>query len=226
MVHIFQLICTRFFLLFFQTHQISLDASQTPPAYIRKTHQKRSRKTWCMYRSVLTIVTKQTFHWQLWVESGEKFQKDTFQFSEKTHLGVSVTARMIRVTPSLPQTVGINALVTQQLSVEGKRITLSYTLSMAQGGNSKKHIFLQRCAAKHYNLLCQTEDPKGRVLVCLELLALVWFIFDKDQGLWQPRPHVRGEMRGGGRGKRFKLYFDKTFLIFAFFRLHHSKKRS
>ena len=82
------------------------------------------------------------------MESGEKFQKDTFQFSEKTHLGVSVIARMIRVTLSLPQTVGINALVTQQLSVEGKRITLSYTLSMAQGGNSKKHIFLQQIRCK------------------------------------------------------------------------------
>ena len=30
---------------FLQTHQISLDASQTPPAYIQKTQQKRSRKT-------------------------------------------------------------------------------------------------------------------------------------------------------------------------------------
>ena len=30
---------------FLQTHQISLDASQTPPAYTRKTHQKRFRKT-------------------------------------------------------------------------------------------------------------------------------------------------------------------------------------
>ena len=113
----------------------------------------------------------------------KNFKKIRFSFLKKTHLGVSVTAQMTRVTLGLPQTVDTNVLVTQQLSVEGKRITLSYTLSMAQGGNSKKHIFLQRCAAKHYNLLCQTEDPKGRLLVCLELLALVWFIFDKDQGL-------------------------------------------
>ena len=41
---------------------------------------------------------------------------------------------MTRVTLGLSLTVDITALVTPQLSVEGKKTTLSYTRSMAQGG--------------------------------------------------------------------------------------------
>ena len=85
---------------------------------------------WLLLQSKLFIGS---FEWN-WVK---KIQKDSVQFSNKTYLGVSVTAQMTRVTLGLSQTVDTNALVTQQLSVEGKRTTLTYTLSMAQGGNSK-----------------------------------------------------------------------------------------
>ena len=49
---------------------------------------------------------------------------------------MSVTAQRTRVAQGMSLTVDTTALVTPQLSVEGKKTTLGYIRFMAQGGNA------------------------------------------------------------------------------------------
>ena len=106
----------KIYYLLLKTHLILLDAFPTHPAPIQVTQTKRPQKNWCMSSFVLTIVTKQTFLWQLLVALRKKISKKT---QLKIHLGASVTtAQMTLVTHRLSPTVHTTALVTPQLSVE------------------------------------------------------------------------------------------------------------